>query len=451
MIRDAGGRQSQPVSRYFATLPKVSGEEALTGYYWFDNETKPRGEVSGTSAVLSIDASSLTNGFHRFCYIAAQGNSAISTETHNYFLKVGPEAKDSLDCLCSVDGQLMYTEKLPSQGGVVHWDLDMSGLADGVHRIQMQSITKDGIMCGSYSNYFLRVTTAEEQGELRCLYAIDNGKFSTVDNVVMKNGANHFDLDLSGLADGVHHVSYMLCNKRGGGKNIQTRFFVKVPDGGNGIDLYQYWLNDDDFSKAVTVRQPQRVNPLQLMTLQPVESRPLRSSQFYFTVEGGQPVIYARNTLHLRFYDAALRFTEAEREYTDYTVGQSLTDMEELLSDVPSTTVRPAENTVKWYWLSAQKGDSLCFKTDVAATLQLFDPSGEELYAAMGTDAVKWGGVRAQESGKYYVALHDVTAEQATTVSVDFKLFRILADVNGDGEVGIGDIVAITNIMAGTK
>ena len=400
-------------------MPK--GDTTIKGYYWFDTQTDVH-EVAVTNGTFEVDASSLSDGFHRFHYQALLSSGTTSKPVASFFLKTAQvNADDELNCICSVDGQLRHIEKLSQQGGIIHWDLDMHDLTDGLHRIQLQTVTMSGAMSGSYTSYFMRVTTPEELGEMRCVYAIDDDAFNSNASVVGNNGNYHFDLDLSELSDGLHHISYMLYNDRGTNTKIQTRFFLKVPLGGNGINQYQYWLNDEGIETAKTVTLPQKVNPLQLMSLLPVESRPLRSSLFLFDVSSGKPMVYAKNTIHLRFYDAAMRFTDAAKDYADYSIGQEVDIIKTLESGIRETTAWPEENEIKWYQVMAERGDSLSFKLDLAATLQLFSPSGQEVYRASGSEVVKWGGCHAKENGTYYVALHDVAATQGDDISIDYE------------------------------
>lgn len=443
IVANGNGEMSLPIVRYFYKTPKA--ETSMKGYYWFDEETHPR-EAILTNGTFEVDASSLSDGFHRFQYQVQQSNGSTSMPMVCFFLKTAQvNDNDELNCICTVDGQLRHIEKLSQQGGIIHWDLDMHDLSDGIHRIQLQTVTMGGAMSSSYTSYFMRVTTPEELGEMRCLYAIDTDAFNTDASVVGTNGNYHFDLDLSELSDGLHHISYMLYNDRGTSTKIQTRFFIKTPLGGNGITLYQYWLNDDDVSDAKTITLPQKVNPLQLMSLLPVESRPFRSSLFQFDMSSGQPKLYAKNTIHLRFYDAAMRFTDAVKDYTDYSVSQDVNVIKELDPGVRETTKWPEENEIKWYQVKAERGDSLRFKLDHAASLQLFAPSGKEIYNVSGSESVKWGGLHAAETGTFYLALHDVTATQGDDISIDYEHIDKYAVLRQDVSlVGNGGCSTIT-------
>ena len=427
------GGLSFPFTSYFMKMPII--EASVKGYYWFDDETEAR-ETIVTKGTFEVDASSLSDGFHRFYYQALQTNGISSNPTTNYFLKtaqVNPD--DELTCICTVDDELRHIEKLSQQGGVVHWNLDMQDLADGVHKIQLQAVTTSGALSSSYTSYFMRFTSYEDLSEMYCVYAVDGDSFNSKSQVVSQHGSFHFDLDLSELEGGLHYISFMLYSDRGTSTNAQTQFFVKTPLGGNGITHYQYWLNDDDINTAKTITLSEKVNPLQLMSLLPVESRPLSSSQFQFDVSSGKPMVYAKNTIHLRFHDVAMRFSDVTKDYVDYSVGQEVNVIKTLVSGVRETTGWIEENQIKWYKVTAERGDSLSFKYDRAATLQVFSPSGKEVHNVYGSESVTWNGLNAEESGTFYVALHDVTATQGEVINLDYAHIDRYAVLRQDVDV----------------
>ena len=429
----ADGAMSGSQHGFFVKVPKA--DTTIKGYYWFDEETDAR-EVSVAKGTFEVDASSLSDGFHQFHYYVLQANGVSSLPSANYFLKtaqVNPD--DELTCICTVDDELRHIEKLSQQGGVVHWNLDMQDLADGVHKIQLQAVTTSGALSTSYTSYFMRVTSYEDLSEMYCVYAIDGDSFNSKSQVMPQNGSFHFDLDLSELEEGLHYISFMLYSDRGTSTTPQLRFFIKTPLGGNGITQYQYWLNDDDINTATTVTLPEKVNPLKLMSLLPVESRPLRSSLFHFDVSSGKPMIYAKNTIHLRFHDVAQRFTDATKEYVDYSQGQELNIIKTLESGVRETMAKPEENSIKWYEATAERGERLEFKLDRAATLQVFSPSGQEVHNVYGSESVVWNGLNAEESGTFYVALHDVTATQGEVINLDYTHIDRYAVLRQDVDV----------------
>ena len=445
-VADAEGKASTPSTRPFMY---IKGQTMKAGLYWFDDDRSNLHRVDDLTGLQEIDLTSLPEGFHTL-HCQLQYNDGLYTlpVTRTFYRKLLSADLDTLAVLSFIDGNHYRTEKIAAREGVLCWEADMSDLPVGFHRLTMRAITKNGIATENRERFFLRAAMPDELAAMKAYFSIDGSNYEPL-SVGSGKGTFHFDLDLAAIAEGLHHISVVLDNNGGVGSNISSRFFIKAPLGGNGLTQYHYWLNDREDERQV-VRLEQPVNPLRAVQLLTLSAQPLRSSMFHFEVTDGVPTMYAKNELHVCFYDNLAHRTDTSSVFVDYNVSAPVTDMEELLPDVRSTAVRPAENSVKWYWLTAQKGDSLCFKTDATCTLQLFSPTGEVLYAATGTGAVKWGGVRAQAAGTYYVALHDVTATGATTVSVDYKLYRLRGDVNGDGEVGIGDIVAVTNFMAGT-
>ena len=73
------------------------------------------------------------------------------------------------------------------------------------------------------------------------------------------------------------------------------------------------------------------------------------------------------------------------------------------------TFAAPRNNQIQWFKLDAGVGDSLAFMADKTCMIQLFAPSGEEVYAATASEAMVFGGCHAWEDGTYYLAVHDVT------------------------------------------
>ena len=306
---------------------------------------------------------------------------------------------------------------MPAEGGLLALDLDANSLTEGLHRIQLQVMTKSSIISGAYNGFFLRIPTQEEQNNYSCIYAVDDETESHKLNLVGNDGVYHFDLDMSGLNDGLHHISYFLSSDKGVSSSPQTRFFIKSPTGGNAIARYQYWLNDDT-EHMKTVNLPEAQNPFKLISLLPVETVPVRSSQFHFEIKDGEPMMYAKNDFHVRFYDAGNRFTDETRQYVDYNVSRKVENMEEIQE---SQTVPSFENNeVKWYWFDAGQGDSIAFKSSVACRMTLFDVDGNIFYSVSGYESTKFGGCHIKNKGTYYLAIHDVTGANTQSACLSY-------------------------------
>ena len=357
-------------------------------------------------------------------------------------------------------GQTGYTywywfdnEQPVTQTGVTvssKWSLeaDVSSLDEGFHTLHLQVTDDRNVSSAPMTKFFYKARQSSDGAKLSYHCYVD-GETHCHGQVDAAQGVFHLDLDVTSLTDGLHSMSLMLTDEQGVTTSAKQQFFIKQPVGGNAIMQYQYWLNEDiQYTQTVTLGTVK--DPLQLVTLSPVESVPIRSSLFHFEVTDGQPTVYAKNVLNIRFFDRSGLFVTDSKAYVDYEVSQAIEDIVTLKPDVRETTLTPEENSIKWYSLEAWKGDNVRFKLSSAATLQLFSASGEVLYEASGTDAAKWGGVTLTDDGIYYLALHDADASVAS-ISLDYAHDYAAqpGDVNGDGKVSVTDVVNIVDHVLG--
>lgn len=415
-VKDTAQTWSAPVTRTFL---KASGAAGLACRYWFDEDkgahlTAP---VWGQDAFL-IDVAHLDDGMHSL-HVQLEGKGAASLPATNLFLKIPPtEGVDYMLCVADIDEKPFRQERVPASGGVVSWLLDVASLEPGLHRMQVRVVTPAGAASSVSDHFFFRTTTSDEMAGMKCYYSIDGETVLSQAGTYGK-GLFHFDVDVAALENGLHRIAYFLASETGGSTRLNAAWFVKTPLGGNGVVRYDYWLNEQT-ETARQVELPARRTPFDLMALLPVESVPVRSSSFQFELENGHPVLYARNDLHVRFYDAAGRFTDVTRSFADYNTSRRVEEIFPLVSGERLSRPCPAANGILWYRLDAATGDSLAFRTTQAASVQLFSPSGREVYAASGSTSVAYGGCHAWENGTYYLAVHDVTGTRESSIGVDY-------------------------------
>lgn len=402
---------------------------------WVDNDrsTLQRGKFNGQP--LTFDASALSEGVHLLH--TQVGNDAYSSPSSQMFIKVPQtEGIDSLTCMLFVDGELYKQEAVATRNGLLHWELDAAGMTPGIHKLQVLTVTPSGAATGMRETYFYRTMTPQEYASMKCYYSVDGSSHQN-EAGVYKNGLFHFDLDLSTLADGLHQISFMMVTENGITSKASSAFFMKTPLGGNGITRYDYWLNDNE-ENTVSINLSQRVDPLKLMQLLPVTSEPFRSSSFTFEVDkAGVPMLYARNDFHLRTFDAAGRITESSAAFTDYKVSCDLADMEPIQSS--QTFDSPRNNVIRWFELKAEEGDSIAFRSSQATSIQVFSPSGKEVYAASGDKSINYDGCHTWEKGTYYVGVHDVSGSQRnlTLDCIHLDKYDVVSqDVYGVGNGG---------------
>ncbi len=417
-VKDANGVRSSPVTRYFVKIPPSTN--AGTFRYWFDDdESSGQRSISAGKAVM-LDVSQLDDGIH-LLHVQTDGIVPSSPRTCYFIKQPQTEGVEYMTLVCSIDNESFKQERVENSGGTLLWNLDVGNLKQGFHHIQIVAITPSGAATSAYHAIFMRVASAQELSGMKFYYFIDDETLNVREGQFTSGGV-HFDLDVSQLTDGLHRIGYFFSDGKENTTSMQSQYFWKTPVGGNGITSYQYWLNEKSGKDDIhEVKLSEPTSPFKLISLLPVESQPLRSCCFAFRIEDGQPVIYAKNEIHIRFTEATGRFSDVSKLFVDESVKQEVTNVTLLNPGERKTSGRPEENAIKWYKVTAVRGDSLAFKTDYPCTIQLFSPSGEELYNVSGPDAVRFGGSYAPEDGTYYLALHDVTAQYGTTLTVDYQ------------------------------
>lgn len=416
LVRDGYERFSSPETRHFFKMPITDNDVRLL--YWFNEDSTVIETEAGANKMFWIDVSGLNDGFHTL-NIQAKQKTHSTTVAHNFIKIPQTENVEELTCLVFVDDSLYCSEAVKSPvGGILNLNIDVSRMNQGVHMLNAYVITPSGAASTTSHHIFIRSTTDEEIAGLKCYYTVDNGG-NYMQAGSYNNGAYHFDLDVASLDDGIHQLNYMLVGSNGVSTEARSSFFLKTPVGGNGIMQYEYWINDNDSVKTVK-KLEERTDPLKVITLLPVESVPVRSSQFHFEVKDSKPMLYAKNTLNMRFYDISARHTNLSREYIDYQVSQEITDVTPISRDEKSKTFEaPGKNEIKWFSIEAQEGDTLAFRSSQATSLQLFSPTGKEIFTTNGAESTQMDGCHTWENGTHYIAIHDVTGtNQEMTLNI---------------------------------
>lgn len=410
-VKRADGLYSQIETRCFYKMQSDQIVGELTFMCYIDGVTfkQERVSVENGAAVWFLDVSELPIGFHKLQVRAIMQNGASTTNREAFFLREAmPSELNTMKCVCSIDGKVFKQETMQTENGTGLWQIDVSELPIGFHRLQLRAVMENGASTSIREAFFLRNAMDAELEALSCVFSVDGKPYKTIESG-MHEGLFHCDLDVAELSDGLHKISYMLTNGKGAQTTVKSQYFIKQPVGGNSIKKYQYWLNDNDDMAHMVVQQ-EVTDPLKLIALLPVEQQPLRSKLFHFEVKDGKPMMYAKNEFHARFFDAAGRFTDDSDQYIDYNVGQEVTNITNLL---PTQTInRPDSNSVKWFSFDVAPGDTAAFKLSQPATVQVFAPSGGEVFKTSESASVKWGGIHTWENGTYYLAVHDVTGSK---------------------------------------
>ena len=428
-------------------IPDVPDGVTFDSYsikYWFDNQSKLAGTLNDVHAAFQLDVSSLSDGLHALhvavCGTSDEGDYYEEAPRTVYFEKHGEETTvhnrffiDNTEAIV-----VSYDE-----GSYVNMALPVEKVSEGLHKLTAMIETTTGGRPVIVSHYFQRVPTGSELDDLRLSVSID-GVASTVLQRPFAGDSLVYDLDVSKMEPGLHTLTYQVKGR------LQTApektFFVIDPK----MNGYDYWLNDDRSTTVHTAMTPASM-PYEFSANVPVRSMPLRPEKFHFAVEEGIPTTYAINDFTFQATTNNGYWDFLTAEYID-TQSRTYIGSTFLPKNQTTTAESPASGGIRWFYLKANAGDGITLYSNRACTLQLFSPRSAEVYRASGQQTLKAGGTTAPVSGTYYVAVHSLTDVSATTVDVTYNNVEgagLPGDVNNDGEVGIGDIVAVTNVMAG--
>lgn len=406
--------------------------------YWFDGDTVAT-EVRSFKDGFIVDVTRIKEGLNTIHFqIDENTNSVFQSE---YFIKI-PQIENTGDMslICIIDGKIVGHEKITAHEGIIKCDMDVSNMDIGLHKAMFQLVTASGIGSTIAETYFIRTMTNEDVTSMKCSYTIDGIHHRTFDGICT-NGVIHFDLPVEDIEYGIHRIDYRFVAKNEVSSTQGSAWFYKSAVGDVGIRQYEYWLNDNnDKVHSITLDVPK--DPFQLIKLLPVAPEPIRSECFHFEIKNGKPTMYAKNDIHFRFHDVTGRWVDEERQYVDYNVSSNVTDIVKLTSN--QTFERLDDNAIKWFIFDAEEGDSLRFKVNQPSAIQLFSPSGKELYSAMEDKSVVWDGCHTWEDGTHYLAVHNTTGSKEF-VTLDFNHLARYDIVSQDVDVvGNGGISSIT-------
>ncbi|MGM9678742.1 MAG: hypothetical protein ACI3X7_03075 [Bacteroidaceae bacterium] len=442
-VIDTEGKASYVASGIFLKLVDGYAYEEATAselIYWFDDHENPT-TVEMADGVQVLDASMLPNGLHTVHYIVVCSDGNVTSAYTSIFLKLDfdNEATLAKSMRYWFDGE-SAAKDIEATSGVQ--SLDVSHLSDGLHTVHYQLVDEMGLASIPVSNMFLKIADDVATTAKSLRYWIDDDSDIKVEEVVEGTRA----LDVSHLQKGLHTLHYQLVDDRRDVSVPMSCMFMKMYDGivgseGNAITQYMYWLNDNSKdNKKVQVESPS--SSFSLVTLLPMPKEAIRSSNFHFETTSGEPMVYAKNDFHVRFENAMGYWADDSRSFIDYSVSQKVEDIADLKST--QTFARPEANAVKWFSFEGEKGDPVAFRSSQAMSMQVYSPSGKEIYATSADKSVKFDGCHTWEDGTYYVAVHDVTGTRQN-VTLDFmhmdRYDVVAQDVHTVGNGGCSTII----------
>ena len=394
-----------------------SGNLNMTYSCWFDQDTSTMQSGNVGNGHLLIDATAISDGLHTFNLQLNSGNLTNLQSYLFYRMPIQDSGDLALVYRCWFDQD--YNTLQHGNIGDGHLLLETSTLSDGLHTLNIQ--LGNGNAARLSSHLFMKMSSQLSMADSTPLwwhYSIDGTAYPPI-SVPRSGQLIHLELDVSTISDGLHTLSHFLMTESGSTLGLFSSLFYKIPLGGNGVTRYDYWYNDDETTlQRVTLAAA--VDTLRLIQLLDVDTMPFRSTSFQFDPHGGSPMVYARNKINFRFWDGMSRFVSSSKDFIDERVNRTVL-ADTLERDTTKVIPVPNNNAIHWFKLYADVGDSLSFHTDRCCTMQLFAPSGEEVFSTSGQQVLTWQGCHAWEDGVYYLAVHD--AEGNGSIAVSYQWF----------------------------
>lgn len=400
------------IARFFAGLSAISATliqlhaAEPVARYWFDNSEQT---VVFSPGNLEIDVNGLSSGIHSLNVRIESDNIPVSVASRLFLKGKRNIAGEKFVMKVMVDNNLYMTEEYVSTGAdnVYPLNLDLKDLPDGIHKLGIAISDQHGVF-GARESFFLKVPTADQYAGLKAYYQLD-GKDMDVPAVAIGNTNTYsVDLDMAAIPTGLHSLTTYMVSPAGLMTSVHTAWFVKIPIGGEGVKTYKYWVNDN-VASVKTVDLSSVANPFELISLVEVDEEPLRTTSYTFAIEEEQPVVYACNDFHMQFIDLDHRVIVQSQPFTDMRVRKEVADVELITDDIRVLNPSPKDGEIKWYCFDAEAGDSLAIHLDRAAMYELYAPDAQALLQISKADAVNNRGLSLVQTGKYYLAVHDVS------------------------------------------
>lgn len=141
-----------------------------------------------------------------------------------------------------------------------------------MHTLGLSVTKSDGNSLGFRNGLFMRIPTDLQQSTFMAHYYLDD-QYQGELPISGHDSVMHLDIDSSALESGIHSVTVYIASPYGMATQAKTAWFVKIPEGGEGVKKFSYWLNDDE-KTLKTVELDEVCNPYKILSLIEVRNYP---------------------------------------------------------------------------------------------------------------------------------------------------------------------------------
>lgn len=480
------------------SLALLSGSRALADdvavprscEYWLDYQFDTRQHVDiGSDWTMQLNIDALAPGLHVLGLRVedSRGRWGYAMLRHFYKLPVHPNLSNNKVASCEywIDYDFANRKTARVNNNMIELSLPTSQMASGLHTLALTMKDSNGKQSYTMMRHFLVMAqpkdlTANVVKDFE--YWIDYDYASKKKTTVV-DGQVTLDIDVKGLAKGVHTLHYQSIDVQGQRSSVSVRHFV-IPQEvkkATGMVAYEYWFNHGP--RIHVDVDPQ--NPLELSNVM-IEVKDVWPNAIGedYRLDVSDKTVYVDDNVFfgIQALDDLGHASQAVLSETFAMTVPVFPQWTQLTADTPSEAVAPEVSHITGFKMPTAPDDILCLEVDgTSGTLRLRNADGSRLEGDVFRNADGRLACAARvTSAQTYALLYDASAPKAG-ITATYKILKqgdvnadhaidvadiatvigkmsgsngistILADVNGDGTVDVADIATIISIMAGTE
>ena len=149
--------QSAVETRMFVKVPQTEGVSYMDCICSVDGRLVSQEKLPAKGGVMqwSLDVASLDVGIHKAQFVAITPSGAASTMADRYFVRaVTDREMGTMKCFYSLDNFKTAYQAGTMSNGLFHFDLDVSEMEDGLHRLAYMLVSDNGITTPQQTAFF---------------------------------------------------------------------------------------------------------------------------------------------------------------------------------------------------------------------------------------------------------------------------------------------------------
>ena len=242
--------------------------------YWIDDDIENRASLplqdTEEEQELSLDLSGIPTGYHRMNYQLATPGAVMGNTYSEGVMKLASGVPDELeywfDDNVKNSKRLTGTRSSSNDGYIYDANIDLSGLTQGLHRLNIRA-TSSGNTRGSVLSCDVLKLASGKATKLEYWFDGDKEHSRLLDGTASDTGVNDYvfvkDLNMSGLEPGHHRLFYRSVSESGmtSGAICETPIIVKsrynVSDPTTlDVTRYSFWVDNESNPEVMDVEDP---------------------------------------------------------------------------------------------------------------------------------------------------------------------------------------------------